>query len=125
MPLKRVLFYSQICLLLLNVANTTGKEFKIAYHVVCDGDYLVNLSYNLMNGESEVYPNYLEMEDNSHLDQDQEARLLKGICTNEDFKDQLMGYPLLPSLQHGYVVVGLGGNGQSPNSFNIENPVIL
>jgi hypothetical protein len=75
-----------------------------------------------MNGETEVYPNYLEMEGDS--EQGHETQFLKGICANKDFKTQLMGYPLLPSLQHGYVMLGLRGASQSSNALSFSNPVI-
>ena len=121
MTLKCLLWCAQICGLLFTLAKSDESGFKIAYHIVCDDDHLVSLSYNLVNGETEVYPNYLEIEGDTALGHD--TRFFKGICANKDFKTQLVGYPMLPSLQHGYAMLGLRGSRQSSNTLSFSNPV--
>ena len=121
MTFKCFLLYLQLCGLIFTLAKSDESGLKIAYHIVCDDDQLASLSYNLMNGEAEVYPNYLEIEGDTELSH--HTRFLKGICANKDFKTQLVGYPLLPSLQHGYVVLELRGARQSPHSLSFSNPV--
>ena len=78
-----------------------------------------------MDSETEVYSNSIEMEGREdESSDDREARLLKGICANGDFKEQLTEYPLIPTLQHGYVMIGLGEpRGESVDSYGMANPV--
>ena len=124
MTIRLFVLCLQIFVLLINSEKAYGSGLRIAYHVICDGDNLINLSYNLMDSETEIYSNSIEME--GHEDEsndDREARLLKGICANGDFKDQMTEYPLMPTLQHGYVMIGLGESRQSPESQGMANPV--
>ena len=124
MSIRLFVLCLQIFVLLLNSEKAYGSGLRIAYHVICDGDNLINLSYNLMDSETEIYSNSIEME--GHEDEsndDREARLLKGICANGDFKEQMTEYPLMPTLQHGYVMIGLGESRQSPEPYGMANPV--
>ena len=114
--LKGLVFHLYICLLLWKADYVKGDGFKIAYHVICDGDKLVSLSYNLMNGETEIYPRYIHLDEDEASNMEQEASFLDGICSDEGFKGRLMGYPMSPSLQHGYVMVGVTGTKKSPES---------
>merc|ERR1712018_7369 len=124
MNLKCLLLCAQLFVLAFTLAKGNENEFKVAYHVVCDEDHVVSLSYNLINGETEVYPHYLEMEDVAEADMGLEAHFFQGICANEGFKNQLTGYPLLPSLKHGYLMLGLKEDRQSSNPFPFSNPMI-
>ena len=124
MTIRLFVLCLQVFVLLLNSEKAYSSGLRIAYHVICDGDNLINLSYNLMDSDTEIYSNSIEME--GHEDEsndDREARLLKGICANGDFKEQLTEYPLIPTLQHGYVMIGLGESSQSPESHGMANPV--
>lgn len=124
MTIRLFVLCLQVFVLLLNSEKAYGSGLRIAYHVICDGDNLINLSYNLMDSETEIYSNSIEME--GHEDEsndDREARLLKGICANGDFKEQMTEYPLMPTLQHGYVMIGLGESRQSPEPYGMANPV--
>ena len=124
MTIRLFVLCMQVFVLLLNSEKAYGSGLRIAYHVICDGDNLINLSYNLMDSETEIYSNSIEME--GHEDEsndDREARLLKGICANGDFKEQMTEYPLMPTLQHGYVMIGLGESRQSPEPYGMANPV--
>ena len=124
MTIRLFVLCLQVFVLLLNSEKAYGSGLRIAYHVICDGDSLINLSYNLMDSETEIYSNSIEME--GHEDEsndDREARLLKGICANGDFKEQMTEYPLMPTLQHGYVMIGLGESRQSPEPYGMANPV--
>ena len=118
MTLFPLLLYPQIYLFFLGVSPSIGEQYRIAYHVVCDGDRLINLSYNLMKGQTEAYPNYLKILETDQVTQHREARFLTRICADENFKDQLRKYPFLPSLQHGYVMVELSGSQQPFGTHN-------
>jgi len=125
MTIRLFVLCLQVFVLLLNSEKAFGSGLRIAYHVICDGDNLINLSYNLMDSETEIYSNSIEME--GHEDEsndDREARLLKGICANGDFKEQMTEYPLMPTLQHGYVMIGLGESRQSSEPYGMANPMI-
>ena len=124
MTIRLLVFWLQVCVMVFSSVKAQNSGLRIAYHVICDGDNLINLSYNLMDSETDIYSNSIEME--GHEDEsndDREARLLKGICANGDFKDQMTEYPLMPTLQHGYVMIGLGESRQSPESQGMANPV--
>ena len=82
MTFKCFLLYLQLCGLIFTLVKSDESGIKIAYHIVCDDDHLASLSYNLMNGEGEVYPNYLEIEGDT--EQGHDTRFLKGICANKD-----------------------------------------
>ena len=125
MTIRLFVLFLQVCVLVLNTGKAQGSGLRIAYHVICDGDNLINLSYNLMDSETEVYSNSIEMEGREdESSDDREARLLKGICANGHFKEQLTEYPLIPTLQHGYVMIGLGEpRGESVDSYGMANPV--
>jgi hypothetical protein len=125
MNLFRLLLYTQLYLFFLNVSPSIGDQYRIAYHVVCDGDRLIKLSYNLMIGEAEAYPNYLEIRETDQATQHREARFLTKVCSDEHFKHQLRKYPFLPSLQHGYVMVELSGSEQPFDTHNLVQPVII
>ena len=90
MTIRLFVLCLQVFVLLINSEKAYGSGLRIAYHVICDGDNLINLSYNLMDSETEIYSNSIEME--GHEDEsndDREARLLKGICASGDFKEQM------------------------------------
>ena len=124
MTLIRLLLYSQIYISFANVSPSNADQYRIAYHVLCNGDRLVKLSSNIMKGETEAYPDYVEIIDPDREAQHHEARFLSRICANENFKDQLKEYPLLPSLQHGYLMFDLNERINMYDLYNQAQPVI-
>ena len=81
---------------------------KIAYHMVCDGDHLITLSYCPLVAEEPLndndFPDGFQKIDTKRLSQTMED-LLSRLCVKSSLQGMLTKHPLLPWIRVGYIVV--------------------
>ena len=63
MTLKGLFLGVHLCAMIFPLVKCNDAGYKIVYRILCDDDRLVSLSYNLMDGQTEVFPKYIEIEE--------------------------------------------------------------
>ena len=109
MTIKTLILLFQVCVLLLSPKKALGSNLRITYHVICDDDNLISVSYRLMDSETEIFSDSIDIGEDDGID----SSIVKSMCTNPHFRKEFSDYPLIPTLQHGYVTISL----ESPKQF--------
>ena len=119
MNLKVFLPLLQICVLVLFSRIVKGSNVSITYHIICDEDNLVSVSYKLMDSGYELFSDSIDVEKVDDI----ETGMVKDMCTNPHLRKGFSEFPLIPTLQHCYYTISLESPKRFPDQYGMVTQV--
>ena len=119
MSIKVFLPVLQIYVLVLCSGIVQGSNVSIAYHIICDEDNLVSVSYKLMDSGYELFSDSIDVEKVDGI----EIGMVKDMCTNPHLRKGFSEFPLIPTLQHCYYTISLESPKRFPDQYGMVTQV--
>ena len=119
MSLKVFLPVLQIYVLVLCSGIVQGSNVSITYHIICDKDNLVSVSYKLRDSGYELFSDSIDLKKADGI----ETGMVKDMCTNPHLRSGFSEYPLIPALDHCYYTISLESPKRFPDQYGMVTQV--